>query len=424
MRGLVDAGRRLQRAQLSVQALSRLSSVVVFLLASWTDSRHLPLVALQGVLFAIPYTLVESLVGRPLSADLVPGQWSVECWARRAALVTVAPVGLVCFLSATLALPGVRPVDRLLMSLPILVQLPLEAAFWAAARTRPRWRANLIPQLTAVGTVGAAALFAAFDVRLDLASLPAQVAVLGWVLVQRGAGERPGLLASVRVGAAYALAAGLDLAYAVALPSVAGRLVGVDALVVLRALELAFGPYHVALAATVREDIVAGRRSRLLTGTRVLTVVLLLVVGVVLLASGWVRGLLAEELSAVGLGAVALYWGYKAVVACSTWASIRHMIWAPQGRFLASAIGSRVLAFAGMAVGLLWVRHLTGLFTQLLVVEVAVVALVLRPDPWHGPPSGRHRRTAAGHGRGRGSRSDTLVAVIVIDRAERVGADG
>jgi hypothetical protein len=64
--------KRLQRSQLSVQALSRLSSVCIFLLASWTDTHHLPLVALQGALLAIPYTLIEALVGRPLSAGLVP----------------------------------------------------------------------------------------------------------------------------------------------------------------------------------------------------------------------------------------------------------------------------------------------------------------------------------------------------------------
>ena len=37
--------RRLQEAQLSVQALTRLSSAGVFLLASWLDTRHLALVA-------------------------------------------------------------------------------------------------------------------------------------------------------------------------------------------------------------------------------------------------------------------------------------------------------------------------------------------------------------------------------------------
>ena len=367
----------LQRSQLSVQALSRLASVAVFLLASWTDSAHLGLIALQGVLFAIPYTLLESLVGRPLSADLVPQQWSVEHWARRAAAVTVAPVAVVGYLSATVALPGSSAVARLLMVLPVLVQLPLEAVFWAAARTRERRRANLIPQLTAVGTVLGGVLFALAHLPIYLCPLPAQLAVLTVLLVGRVPGAagrvRPGPLRSVRVGAPYATAAAIDLIYAVALPSVAGRLVGPVGLVVMRALDLAFGPFQVALAATVREDIVAGRDSRFGTATRALTVLALVGVSAAMLGSTWVRRLLAEDLAAVGTAAVALYCGYKLVMMLSTWASIRHMIRAAPRRFLVSAIGSRALAIVGMAVALLWVHRITDLFAQLLGCEVLVL---------------------------------------------------
>jgi hypothetical protein len=366
---------------------------VVFLLASWTDGRHLALIALQGVLFAIPYTLIESLVGRPLSADLVPPGWSVEHWARRAALTTVLPVAVVGYLAATLALPRVSPVDRLLMLLPVLVQLPLEAVFWAAARTRERSRANLIPQLTAVGTVAGAAVFAGTDLRLDLCPLPAQLAVLAVLLLGRVPGAagrlRPGPLASVRIGAPYTLAAAVDLGYAVALPSVAGNVVGPAGIVVMRALDLAFGPFHVALAATVREDVVAGRESRFRTGTRALTVLLLVAVGAVVLGSDRVRRLLAEDLAAVGTTAVALYCGYKLLVMGTTWTSIRHMIWAAPRRFLVSAIGSRAISVVGMVLALLLLHRITGLFTLLLVGEALVLLwylLRIRTTPPTDPP--------------------------------------
>jgi hypothetical protein len=74
-----------------------------------------------------------------------------------------------------------------------------------------------------------------------------------------------------------------------------------------------------------------------------------------------------------GLGAVALYCGYKAVATVSTWMSIRHMIWAAPRRYLVSAIGSRLLAFAGLAVSFAWVANTGQLFTQLLVAEAFVV---------------------------------------------------
>ncbi|MFD0525289.1 hypothetical protein [Paractinoplanes durhamensis] len=73
MSRLISVARKLQGSQLSVQALSRLSSVILFLLASWADGTRLPLVALQGALLALPFTLMESLVGRPVSAGLLPG---------------------------------------------------------------------------------------------------------------------------------------------------------------------------------------------------------------------------------------------------------------------------------------------------------------------------------------------------------------
>src|SRR5688572_5930432 len=91
----------LQRSQLSVQALTRLCSVYIFLLASYTDEARLAPVALQGVLLAIPYALMEALVGRPLAADRIPEGWDIESWARRAALATMGPVAAAGYLSAS-----------------------------------------------------------------------------------------------------------------------------------------------------------------------------------------------------------------------------------------------------------------------------------------------------------------------------------
>ncbi|WP_327005029.1 hypothetical protein OHA72_60210 [Dactylosporangium sp. NBC_01737] len=367
----------LQRSQLSVQALTRLSSVVIFLLASWTDQSHLALVALQGTLLAIPYTLIEALVGRPLSAGLVPAGWDLERWARRAAVVTIVPVGAVAYLSALIALPDVTPWSRLAMIAPVLLQLPLEAAFWSTARTRSRQLANLVPQLTAAGTLVAGAVLALTHQRLDVAAVPAQLLVLGWVWLRRGGSPgrtvRPPYLASVRVGSTYCLAAGVDLSYSVALPSVAGRIVGVDAIVVLRAMELAFGPFHVALSASTREDIVGGSASRFLTGTRMFTGVLLVAVSAAVLGSSWVRGVLADELTRVAVGVIALFCVYKAMLAVSTWLSVRHMIRAAPRRFLVSAVGSRVVAFGGLAVSIAVVHRVSGLFLQLAATEAAVV---------------------------------------------------
>jgi hypothetical protein len=391
----------LQRSQLSVQALTRLCSVVIFLLASWTDESNLALVALQGALLAIPYTLIEALVGRPLSADLVPANWDLQRWAFRAAAVTIVPVGAVAYLSATIALPDVGLLSRFAMISPVLLQLPLEAAFWSIARTRSRRLANLVPQLTAAGTLVAGAVFALADLPLYVAAVPAQLLVLGWVLLRRAGTPdrrvRPPYLASVRVGSAYCLAAGIDLSYSVALPSVAGRIAGADAIVILRAMELAFGPFHVALSASTREDIVEGRASKLVTGTRALTVVLLAAVCAVLLGSPWVRGLLADELTRVAIGVIALFCLYKAALALSTWLSVRHMIHATPRRFLASAIGSRVLAFAGLAVSVALVRQVTGLFLQLAITEVAVVlwyVLRVRGTPPEPEPQPQPERAA------------------------------
>jgi hypothetical protein len=312
-----------------------------------------------------------------LSANQVPPAWHVDRWARRASVATVLPVAVVSYIAASVALPQTSPVDRLLMAVPVLVQLPLEAAFWSLARTRSPQRANLVPQLTSIGTLAGAAVFAALGLRMDLASLPAQILVLGWVLLRETAAVpgsvRPSVWRSVRIGAAYCTAAGIDLVYVVALPSVAGRLVGPPAIVVLRAMELAFGPFNVALSASVREDVITGRSSRVLTGTRALTVAVLVAVSAVVMTSAQVRHLLAEDLAKAGLGAVAIYCGYKAVAMMSTWLSVRHMIWASPRRFLVSAIGSRLLTFAGLAVSLAWVSHTGQLFAQVLVAEAFVV---------------------------------------------------
>src|SRR5262249_51444744 len=104
-----------------------------------------------------------------------------------------------------------------------------------------------------------------------------------------------------------------------------------------------------------------------------LTVVLLVAVTAVILGSGRLRSLVAAELAAAGLAPLSVYCGYKAVTALSSWMSVRHMIWAPPGRYLVSAIGSRALAVAGVAGSLLWAGHLTGLCAQMLGAEVVVV---------------------------------------------------
>ncbi|WP_306215120.1 hypothetical protein [Actinoplanes sp. RD1] len=365
--------RRLQESQLSVQALTRLASAGVFLLASWADSRHVALIAFQGALLAIPYTLIEALVGRPQSAGVVPREWDPESWALRAATAVTVPVAAIGYVAMSVALPQTGVVDRLLVIVPVLMQLPVEALFWSMAVTRTRRRANLVPQLVAAGTLVTAAVFAATDLRLEVAAVPAQVAVVLSALSFRKT-RKPGLLASLRPGLSYCVAAGIDLAYVIALPAVAGALAGPAAIVVLRAMDLAFGPFHVALAATTREDIVAGREARFRTKVRALTVVLWAGITVVVLASPWVRGLLAEELAAASFTAVALSCAYKGAVMVSTWLSTRHMIRAAPRTYLVSAIGSRAIAFAGLALALLWVSAAEDLFLQLVVAEALVVA--------------------------------------------------
>jgi hypothetical protein len=369
--------RRLQESQLSVQGLARLSSVCVFLLASWVDTHHVALVAFQGALLAIPYTLIEALVGRPQSAGIVPPSWHIESWAARAAGAVTLPVALVGFVAVSVALPSTGIVDRLVVIAPVLLQLPLEALFWAMARTRSRRRANLVPQVVAVGTMLTAGAFALAGIRLDVAAVPIQILVLGWAFATRlpvGAGQiRPPWGPAVRIGAAYCTAAAIDLGYVVALPSFAGALAGPAAIVVLRAMDLAFGPFHVALSATTREDVVGGRASPFRTWPRALTVVLLVVISAVVVASPWARGLLSADLARASLTAVALYCAYKCALMISTWLSIRHMIRAAPRRFLVSAIGSRVVAFGSLAVAVLWVRSAEDLFLQLAACEVAVV---------------------------------------------------
>ncbi|MFB9234046.1 hypothetical protein ACFFWC_00595 [Plantactinospora siamensis] len=372
---------RLQRTQLSVQALNRLCSVVLFLLASWWDGDHLPLVAFQGILLAVPYALIEALVGRPIAADLVPERWDTGRWARTAALVVALPVGVVGYLSASIALPQTGVADRLCMLAPVLLQLPIEAYFWATARTGSPRRANLIPQLTAIGTLLGGVTFVAADVRVDVAAVPAQVAVILWCLLRRPAAGpgtvRPGARAAVSLGAVYCFAAVVDLSYSIALPAVAGWVAGASSVVVLRAMDLAFGPFHVALSATTREDVVAGRRIRWRSGTRALTVVTLVVVSAVVLGSERLRGLLATDLGAVGLAVLASYCGYKAVVMVSTWLSTRHMIWAPPRRYLVSAIGSRVIAFAGLTAAIVLAAGLTDLVLLLVAAEATVIGWFL-----------------------------------------------
>jgi hypothetical protein len=358
-------------------------------------------VAFQGALLAIPYTLIEALVGRPQSAGIVPRDWDVESWAARAAGAVTVPVALVGFVAVSVALPSTGIVDRLLVISPVLLQLPLEALFWAMARTRSRRRANLVPQVVAAGTMLTAGAFALAGVRLDVAALPIQLLVLAWAFATRlpvGPDRiRPPVVRSVRIGAAYCTAAAVDLGYTVALPSFAGALAGPAAIVVLRAMDLAFGPFHVALSATTREDVVGGRASRFRTWPRALTVVLLVIISAVVVASPWARGLLSADLARASVTAVALYCAYKCALMISTWLSVRHMIRAAPRRFLVSAIGSRVVAFGSLAVAVLWVRSAGDLFLQLAACEVVVVlwyVLRVRATPDRPPaPSTPRQRT-------------------------------
>jgi hypothetical protein len=381
VRVLTSTAARLQRSQVSVQAFTRMSSISLFLLASWADGDRLALVALQGTLLAIPYTLMEALVGRPLSAGVVPAAWNVESWAKRVAALTMLPVGLVAFVAVSVALPDSSLTDRLFVIAPVLLQLPVEALFWACARTRGPARANLLPQLTAIGTLLGGMAFVASEVRVDVAALPAQLLVLTWVLLRPRTGSggrlRPGARASLSVGAVYCVAALVDLSYTVALPAVAGAVAGQTTVVVLRALDLAFGPFHVVLSASTREDIVAGRRARWVTATRGLTLVTWMVVTAVVVGSEWVRGLLASDLAAVGAAALAGYCAYKLLLTVSTWTSVRHMILARPRRYLVSAVGSRVIAFGGVAVALLWATEFSDLVIQLVICEALVGAWFL-----------------------------------------------
>ena len=393
--GVLGAVIRLQGSQLSVQALSRLASIGLFLLARWADGERLPLVALQGALLAIPFALMEGLVGRPISAGLLPTHWDVESWARRAAAVVIAPVALIAGVSAVTALPHVTWTDRLLMMTPVLLQLPLEAMFWASARTRSTSRANLIPQLVAISTLVCGGMFALADMRVDIAAVPGQIGVLAWLLLRRrplSPGKiRPGYRASVKIGAAYFVTSTVDLSYSVALPSVAGALAGPEAIVVLRGMELAFGPFHVMLSATTREDVVHGRETRWVNPTRLLTVGGWAVVSTIVLSSPWLRGLLSADLRELGLAALVAFCGYKGLLMLSTWLSVRHMIWAAPRRYLVSGIGSRVIALGGLAVSVAWVDRVPELFLQLLVCEALVVAwfsyriahapVTLEPEP-------------------------------------------
>jgi hypothetical protein len=378
--------RRLQKSQLSVQALTRLSSAGVFLLASWADTGHVALVAFQGALLAVPFTLIEALVGRSQSAGVVPRGWDIEAWAIRASVVVALPVAATSLVAVSIALPRTGIADRLLVIAPVLLQLPIEALFWARARTRSRSRANLVPQIAAAGTMLTAVVFAVAGLRLDVAAVPAQLLVLVWAFTgRRTTGEKPSAWPAVRIGAAYCVAAAVDLGYAVALPSVAGALAGSPAIVVLRAMELAFGPFHVALSANTREDVAGGRAS---IGARALTVVLLVAVSAVVLTSPWARGLLSADLARASVAAIGLYCAYKGASMISTWLSVRHMIRATPRRFLVSALGSRAAAFGGLAVAIVWVRSPQDLFLQLAVCEFAVVGwytLRLRTTP---PPAG------------------------------------
>jgi hypothetical protein len=231
--------------------------------------------------------------------------------------------------------------------------------------------------LVAIGTLVCGGVFVLADIRVDIAAVPGQIAVLAWLLLRRRllvpGTIRPGYRASVKIGAAYFVTSTVDLSYSVALPSVAGALAGPEAIVVLRGMELAFGPFHVTLSATTREDVVLGRETRWVNPTRLLTVGGWAVVSAIVLSSPWLRGLLSADLRELGLAALVAFCGYKGLLMFSTWLSVRHMIWAAPRRYLVSGIGSRVIALGGLAVSVAWVDRVPEFFLQLLVCEALVV---------------------------------------------------
>jgi hypothetical protein len=377
MRTLTHLSRTFQASQLSVQALTRFCSVYVFLLASWFDTEHLALVAFQGTLLAVPYVLMESLIGKPISAGIVPTNWNTTAWARTATAAVMPVVALLAYVASVLALPDVTPGVRALAILPVVLQMPIEALFWTTARAHSSQRANLLPQMTAAGTVVGATLLAATDTTILFAAIPAQVAVLAWFVVRPSTGDigvRPSIRESLRPGSTYCFVAGVDLTYVVTLMSVAGALLGPSALVVLRALDLAFGPFHVALSATTREDIVAGRPAPLRSATRVLTAAVLGVVSLVLIGSARVRDFIADDLAAIAPAVIGMYCLYKALMMLSTWFSVTHMIGARPARFLKSALIARVVSFGAVGLSVLWVTDFTRLVVQLVACEIFMVA--------------------------------------------------
>jgi hypothetical protein len=118
---------------------------------------------------------------------------------------------------------------------------------------------------------------------------------------------------------------------------------------------------------------VRGRRSRWINPVRRLTVAGWAVVSVVVTASPWVRGLLADDLRDLGLAAVAVFCAYKGVLMATTWLSVRHMIWAAPRRYLVSGVGSRVIALSALAASVTWVHRVPDLLLSLLISEALVV---------------------------------------------------
>ncbi|WP_229074099.1 hypothetical protein [Actinoplanes sp. DH11] len=363
MRSPLSLAGNLQRSQISVQALTRLSSVAVFLIASWSGHSDLVLVALQGTLLAIPYVLQEALLGRPIARGVVPPDWDPRAWATRTALATTLIIAPVVVFVPLIAVPGGGGWAWAATAVPVLLQVWIENRYWLLNRIRSVAAGNLVPQLTAMGTVISAVLLAATGRSVLVAAVPAQLLVLAWAARQcrRGAvssGIRPALWSSLRPGMSYGFASAVGLMFSVALPTLAGICVGGTAIVVIRALELVFGPFHLLLNASVREDLLRGRISPLFSLPKLLTIGSLLVTAVALAGSSAIRRLVSEDLAATAALTVLVYCAYKLFVLVNTWQGTRHMLNASPARFMVTNLTASAIALFTIAIGAVWIRDL------------------------------------------------------------------
>ncbi|MET0414525.1 MAG: hypothetical protein ABW022_00700 [Actinoplanes sp.] len=381
---LVSAARRLQATQISVQAVTRLSSVYLFLAASWSGHSNLALVAIQGTLLAIPYALQESLVGRPLARGVVPGQWNRTAWMARTTLTATLLITPVVLVVPAVTVPRAGWQLWLLAAVPVLLQMPVEGLYWLLGKQHRSGCGNLVHQCAAAGTIACATVLALSGHSVLLAAVPAQLLVIGWALGHlrsgdraggnRAGGVRPGYLAALRPGSSYSLAAVVSLAFGVALPTLAGVYVGEAAVVVIRALDLAFGPFHLLLNASVREDLMRGRRTPLTDPAKLLAAGALAATGVALIAAAPLRQLISADLAAAGGLTVAVYTGYKLFFMINTWQASRHMLRTTPRRFMTTGIVASCLALVTVAAGGLLAGGLRSYLLVLCGSELLLIA--------------------------------------------------